>query len=153
MCETDKGARHGKFRGVSYESVAKRKTTTRKRTNGTAKAVPKSSTKPKKEDAIWKSMDRRMFMDDERDYAQPIDVYEENERLNSNERGTRRVTWSEFKRLKLPDEPMPVERPAKKNGTKVTNLHIAPHNEFQMMYLQDAWMRRQASKRKKSKRK
>lgn len=150
MCETDKGKRTGRYKKVRYESVKKR-TATKTKTKGTAKAVPKATiTTKKRDDAVWKAMDRRMFMDDERDYSQPIDAYEENERLMSNQKGTRKVTWTEFKRLRIPDEPMPVERPIKRKGIE---LQITPKNEMQMMYLQDAFRTRQASKRKKYKRK
>ena len=150
MCESDKGRRTGRFGDVRYESVKKR-TTTKTKTKGTAKAVPKATTTTKKrDDAVWKAMDRRMFMDDERDYSQPIDAYEENERLMSNQKGTRKVTWTEFKRLRIPDEPIPIDRPIKR---KSMDLHVTPKNELQMMYLQDAFRTRQASKRKKYKRK
>ena len=148
MCETDKGKRSGRYKKVRYESVRKRTSSTK--TKGTVKAVPKATTTTKSEDSAWKAMDRQMFMDDERDYSQPIDAYEENERLMSTQKGTRKVTWTEFKRLKIPDEPMPMERPIKRKGIE---LHVTPKNELQLMYLQDAFRTRQASKRKKYKRK
>lgn len=70
MCETGNGVRHGRYKGITYDSNRKRTANTAAKTKakGTAKAVPLATTKTaKKEDAIWKSMDRRMFEDDRPD--------------------------------------------------------------------------------------
>ena len=127
MCETDKGKRTGKYGKVRYESAWKGGRTSKpaSKTPSTSKRTPKGKRTPKATRTPAK----------------------------------REIGWETFKKVKIKDESMPYENDGLDEmemafeyvePTKANRGRMSPEQRnIQLMYLKDAFMRRQIARRKR----